>query len=285
LTNADEAIARLAGRGQLSARLWDLFQHRLVTIVRVAEGPSLAFDIATLAVTALLFVLLMRRGRLVVARVAVPALLVFALFVVIVPPAMFGVGYVADRMPLVLAMLFVGALDLRRRYDSFETATFAVMAALVAMRLAGIALLWQDYATDQRDFDAVASRLPRGALVETVVVGGDRLDYSHRRCAMFGPLLVAEHGVATRLFANEDQQPLVIAGPLRDAIARAGRPDRRSLAAPDYFDVVVAAASSGAFPFVLICDADRLTQPLPPQTRPVAAQGRFTLLAVAQSLR
>jgi hypothetical protein len=62
-------------------------------------------------------------------------------------------------------------------------------------------------------------------LVEGIVVGGgDRLDYSRRRCAMFGPLLIAEHGMIGRLFANETQQPLVMTGPLQVAIASQTRP-------------------------------------------------------------
>ena len=280
LTNADEAVTRLSNAGRLGARLWTLLQHRLVTIVRVAEGPSLAFDIAALAAMAALLVLLLGRKRLRFATVAVPAILVFALLVVVMPPAMFGVGYVADRMPLVLAMLFVGALDVRRQGDRFEKLVFGAMAALVALRLAGIALVWQAYGQDQRDFEAIAGALPRGALVESIVIGGDRLDYSRRRCAMFGPLLIAEHGMVGRLFANETQQPLVMIGPLRATIASYRRPQRGSMQTPGFFDDVVAATAHSAFPWALVCDADRLTKPVPAAAHQVARAGRFTLYSI-----
>lgn len=279
LTNADEAITRLSRQGQLADRLWALFQHRIVSIVRVAEGPSLAFDIATLLAMVALLLLLIRDRRVAIAGAAVPALFVFALLVVITPPAMFGVGYVADRMPLVLAMLFVGTLDISVGTSRVAGRVAAVMAIIIAVRLAGIALAWQPYAADKRDFDRIATVLPKGALVETIVVGGGRLDYSRRRCAMYGPLLVAEHGGVGRLFANEDQQPLVTTGPLRAAIDATSRPPRSGLAKPGYFDDLLANASRGTFPYVLLCDADRLTRTLPATLSPVAVVGRFTLLA------
>lgn len=278
ITNADDAIVRLASAGKLSARLWTLFQHRMVTIVRVAEGPSLAFDIAALAAMVVLLVLLIRRRRLVIARIAVPALLVFALFVIIVPPAMFGIGYVADRMPLMLAMLFVGTLDLRRHHDAFEAAVLAGVATIVALRLASIALLWQGYGVDRRDFDAVAALLPRGALVETIAVGGDRLDYSRRRCQMFGPLLIVEHGAVGRLFASEAAQPLRLSGPLLATVERVPRPTPDGRRQPDFADKLVDVANRAGFPWLFLCDGDRLTRPLPGNAITVAAAGRFRLV-------
>lgn len=280
LTNADEAVARLSNAGKLGTRLWALLEHRLMTIVRVAEGPSLAFDIAAMAAMVTLLVLLLSRRRLSVAPVAIPAIIVFALLVVVMPPAMFGVGYVADRMPLVLAMLLIGSFDVRRLGDAFETWVFAAMAGLVALRLGGIALAWQAYGQDQRDFDAIAAKLPRGALVESIVVGGDRLDYSRRRCTMFGPLLIAEHGMTGRLFANETQQPLVMTGPLQAAIDSYRRPAKGSLQTPGYFDTVVEATAKSSFPWMLICDADRLSRPVPAGVEQAATQGRFTLYAI-----
>lgn len=280
LTNADEAVARLSHTGQLSARLWALLQHRLISIVRVAEGPSLAFDVVAMAVVAMLLVLLIGRRRVSVAPVAIPALLVFALLVVVMPPAMFGVGYVADRMPLVLAMLFTGSLDVRHRADRLETWIFAALAGLAVLRLGGIAMAWGTYGEDKRDFDAIAAALPRGVLVENIVVGGDRLDYSRRRCTMFGPLLIAENGMVGRLFANETQQPLVMTGPLLAAINSQTRPPRGSQLTRGYFDTVVTATAHSAFPWLLICDADRLTSPVPATLHQVAHKGRFTLYSL-----
>ncbi|KAB7645512.1 hypothetical protein [Polymorphobacter fuscus] len=285
LTNADEALTRLANNGRLAARLWALLEYRLTTIVRVAEGPSLAFDIAALVAMTVLLALLILRKRLRIAPVAVPAVLVFALLVIVVPPALFGVGYVADRMPLVLAMLLVGALDLKRQFDRFETLVFTAMAGLVALRLAGIALAWSAYAQDKRDFDSVAAALPAGALIENIVVGGDRLDYSRRRCTMFGPLLITDHSGVGRLFANEDQQPLVITGPLQRAIASFDRPSRGHDKSMGFFDKVVAATAQGDFPWGLVCDADRLTKALPPSAKVVARNGRFSLIRFEQKRR
>lgn len=278
LTNADESVVRLARAGTLGERLWELVQYRLVTIVRVAEGPSLAFDLIAMTLTIALLVLLARRQRLGIAPQALPALLAFALLVIIVPPAMFSVGYVADRMPLALAMLLVGALVVTPRHDRLERNVTAALAALVAVRLAGIAIAWQGYAADQRDFRAVAQSLPRDALIESIVVnGGNRLD-SRRRCAMFGPQLIVDYGAAGRVFANSAMQPLVITGPLATAIEKAHRPRAFELAPAERLTALMAAAARGGFGWVLLCDAVDAGKVLPPGASIAANRGRFTLV-------
>ena len=95
VTNAHGSAARLYADGRLGTRLWELFQYRLTTIVRVAEGPSLWLDIVSFAVVAALLAALLWRGRIAVARPAWAALAVAALLVAAMPPALFGVGYVA----------------------------------------------------------------------------------------------------------------------------------------------------------------------------------------------
>lgn len=278
LTNADESVVRLSSAGALGMRIWELCRYRLLTILRVAEGPSLAFDAIVLLVSLLLLLLLFRRGRLAIVAIAWPALAVAALLVIVVPPAMFGVGAVADRMPLFFALLLVGALRFQPRGDALERGVIAGLGGLVALRLAATAIGWASYATDHENFVRVAAALPRGVLVETVAIAAPRGDDDARRCQMFGPLLIAEHGAAGRLFANEDQQPLRIIGPLAASIEAAARPGRSRLSADLRRDAAVAAAVRGGFPWLLICDGGTLVDRLPAGAVLAASAGRFALV-------
>ncbi len=182
------SLARLAAEGTLLSRLATLCQYRLLTIVRVAESPYLWLDVLSLAVAAGVVGLLIRRGQARFVRSAWPAIAAGIVLVVVVPPALFGVGYVADRMPLFLAMVLVGALAVDA---AAARPAVAVLAALVAVRLAAIALGWQAYAADYAGFRALAAHIPRGALVVDVMVGGQPRDSQAPRCAMYRPLLSA----------------------------------------------------------------------------------------------
>lgn len=272
LTNADESVARLARSGDLAGRLWRLAEYRLQTILRVAEGPSLWFDAAALMLTLVAIVLLLRRGQLRLPGAALPVLAMGLLLVAVVPPAMFGVGYIADRMPLFLALLVVGCLAVRGRP---APALAAALVAITLVRLAAITIDWGGYAADNRDFRQVAAALPPGTLVEYVFTHTERLDPA-RRCQMYGPMLIAEHGSVGRLFANATQQPLQVRGSLQAAMSAETRPSFAERSRPDYVPRVVQAAGRAGFPWLLLCDGDDVT--LPPGARLAARSGRFRLL-------
>ena len=135
VTTAGESLHQLAHRGSLAQRLTDLALYRLQTIVRVAEGPTLWFDVTTLAATAALVLWLAARGRVSLPKIIWPALLIGAILIVIVPPAMFGVGYVSDRMPLFFAFVLVGGLAFRVRFDRVDAVPVGLLIALAAVRV------------------------------------------------------------------------------------------------------------------------------------------------------
>ena len=278
LTNADESIGRLSAAGHLSARLWDLFCYRMTTIVRVEEGPVLWLDIATFVLQAAIIGLLLSRGRLQIARPAWPAIIVGAILVVIMPPALFGVGYVADRMPLFLAMIVVGALKPRLRGDALDIGAVAVLALVVAARLAAIAIGWQGYAADYAEFRAVAAQVPPGMLVDDVIVGGSHHDSDRPRCQMYRPLMVSLFGQIGPLFANETQQPLRLVGPLRKAVDALPGGFAWGNLRQGYYDDVIADSGRAGFRYLLICNAGLLTRPFPANSRVVTQTSSFTLL-------
>jgi hypothetical protein len=277
LTNADESIARLKKAGALGDRLLELASYRLSTIFRVAEGPSLTFDMLSTAAMVLIVILMVNRELVRIRPALWPAILMAMLLVVICPPALFGVGYVADRIPLLLALLFVAGIAARPARGRFETALVAAAALLIGLRLAAIALVWAPYAQDEADFRRVASTLAPGSLVETVWPNNGRLD-PHRRCQMFPPRLVSEFHMVGRLFANATQQPLEIIGPLKSAIQTTVSRAPEARRQPRYHERAIAAAIPAGFDAVLVCDANRLTGPLPDTVRIAAQSGRFTLL-------
>lgn len=277
LTNADESIARLKQAGTLTSRLIELAQYRLITILRVAEGPGLTFDMLSAAAMALLLILLFNRGLIRITPALWPALALAVALTALCPPALFGVGYIADRMPLLLALLFVASLATTPPASRFDTALLATIAALVTLRLAALALAWAPYARDEADFRRVAAALPPGSLVETIWPNAGRLD-ERRRCQMFPPRLVSEFNMVGRLFAHATQQPLEITGPLKSAMGNTLSRDPEVRRQPFYNERAIATALPAGFDAVLVCDAERLTRPLPEGLKVAASAGRFTLL-------
>lgn len=81
----------------------------------------------------------MTRRRAALVRTAWPAIGAGIVLVVVVPPALFGVGYVADRMPLFLALLAAGSLTVRTDDPAVRRAV-AAADAIVVVRLAAIAV-------------------------------------------------------------------------------------------------------------------------------------------------
>jgi hypothetical protein len=277
ITNVGASVSRLAGHGALAARLWALVCYRLETIVRVAEGPWLWLDVVSFVALVAIVVALVRAGRVTIARAAWPAIAAAVVLVIVVPPALFGVGYVADRMPLFLALLLVGALAVPEGGAGMRPAVVAV-AAIVAIRLVAIAIGWQDYAADYAGFRRIAPLIPPGSLVHDVVVGGTPRDGIAPRCLMYRPLLVRDYGQLGALFADEFKQPLQLTGRLRAALAKLPPGFAGGHNPPGYDDDVIARAGPAGFDFLLVCGAGQLTRPLPAGVVVAARTPRLTLL-------
>jgi hypothetical protein len=275
VTNAGASIARLSGSGALQSRLWALLQYRLTTIVRVEEGPSLWFDVATLVLQLAICCALAWRGRLRLVRLLWPALTIAAVLVAVTPPTMFGVGYVADRMPLFFTLVAASAIATAFRGDGFERGCVALLAMIVAVRLVAIAAGWHVYAGQYDQFRSLAARIPPGSLVAAVSVGDTRLDDSHPRCQMYGPLLISGFGQVSPLFADADKQPLRQTGRLQSAMAawqRAIAPARHD------YDWLVDTAGPAGFDYVLVCNSPGLLRPIPARYERVGRTASFVLL-------
>jgi hypothetical protein len=278
VTNAGASIRHLAAKGELGARLHELFLYRMTTILRVAQSPSFWFDAITFSIAGAVLLILAWKGRLRFAPNARLAIALGVVLVAIMPPTLFGVGYIADRMPLFLAFLAVAALCVELRSERLDRVCVAILTFLMVARIGFLGVSWHRNSGDFRDFKTIAGVIPKEQVVGFVDAANTLRLGSRPRCDMYGPLLVAVAHEATPLFAFATQQPIELSGRL--AVAQRGLPpvdaDRRKRGfAEQRIDDMIA---GGKFDYVLVCDAYRLRRPFPANGRVVAAEGRFTLL-------
>jgi hypothetical protein len=90
-------------------RVAEIAAYQASAIVRVANSPWLALDVASFVVVAGLCIWGVRRGVIRISPTAFPALAVIGLLCVVTPPSLFGVGKISDRVPLVGAMLLAAS--------------------------------------------------------------------------------------------------------------------------------------------------------------------------------
>lgn len=277
------SIEKHMGSGSLADRLDFEFWYRLRTIFRVAESPYPMLDGATFLISLGVIGWGWRKGWFRLHRWALPALALFVLLCVITPPSLFGVGYLSDRLPLVLAMLLIAALASARPLPKEARGAVAVLGAVALVRIAAMTVGWADYGRHYADFQAVTSVIPRGALVTDILPHGrDRRDGLLPRCQMYRPLMVPLKGDVVALFANPTQQPIRLKGEIALAQTHLGeKRDLRARPIPGYFDDQLAAvAAASHYDYILMCGRDRLTRPLPDSVSVVAEKGGITVLKV-----
>lgn len=280
VSNANRSIVHLVQAGNLLQRLGAIALYRLETIVRVAEGPSVGADVFWMLALAGVLTYLFYTNRLTLVRAVWPALALGLLLVLIVPPTMFGVGYISDRIPLYVALLFVAGLSPAVPVDRRQIAGLTAINALVGIRLVSLALSWQSYARDYSDFKIVAAAIPPGSMVTDMMVGGVAHSSRAARCGMYGPLLVVGYHQAVPLFAHETQQPLRQIGMLAAGVAAIQTPVSTwiGINADGYDRYLESLRSAGYFKYVLVCNADLLPRQLPGFANVIARTPRFELL-------
>jgi len=216
------ALTNLAGHaeaGGLLARLWDEVLQRGDSLLRVSESRYVWADRGVgLVLWALLGVALWR-GWIRVVPVMRWAVVLAAALVVLVPPNLFGVGYLDDRMPVVLLCLLAASVraqtDAARGLQGAFLVLFVVHQGLVSVGWAQDGRLYRAYLAQVSALDA------RGGLAIAVhdAEGPDR--DAHRQCRPLAPLLLLTQGTAVNTFANPSQQPLRLQGPLDAAWGKA----------------------------------------------------------------
>ena len=253
--------------------------HRLSTILRVEEGPAYWFDLTTFAVQAIAVCFLLWRGQMTIVKAAWPLIAIAMLLMAIVPSELFRVFYISDRMPLFAALCLLGALSIRPvPWARTSRIACAMLIATVLVRLGAVALDWNSYDRIYKEFQTVAVRIPHGSLTIGIMGGSGHHETRVPRCEMYGPLVIIEYGQIGPLFADRNQQPLLLAGDLGRAQDRLQStmliPDERT---EDYNPYMIAAAAAG-FDYLLVCNSQLLTRPFPPNLTLVAQNPHFALL-------
>ena len=245
--------------------------YHLRTILRVEEGPSGWFDVATFAIQLLAVGCLLWRRQLDLPRRTHFLAIVVVVLAALPLPTLFGVGYIADRIPLFAALVLVGIISVQ---PGEWTSTSKVLGALIAVtafvRLAAMSVSWQPYTQFYAEFRSIAEKIPSGSLTESIAAGSGRHETGIPRCEMYGPLLIMQFGEVGPLFADEKQQPLRMIGRLKGGGA-AGTVD------PGYADQVVNALRAG-YDYVLVCNAQLLQKPIPAGAQAVSQTEHFILL-------
>ncbi|WP_413874469.1 hypothetical protein [Albidovulum sp.] len=236
--------------GSLGARLLDEAWTRADAGLRVAEsGWPLGDRLFGAALWALLAVGL-GTGRLRLDRRLRLAAWAAAALVVLVPPGLFGVGHLAERMPLVLLALLAAGLAPARRAAGARALVQAV-SVLLPLHLLMVTLVWARSGDSYRDFMAAAEGLPAGSLAAPAFGPESQSRDSQKACKPLSFLLGLDRGLAVPTFADPTQQPLEIVGPLAAAMADY---DRRAAAASGLSGTAqVAALVASGFDAVVLC--------------------------------
>lgn len=252
LTGGVGNIARHLRDGDLASRILVEAWVRLDATLRVAESgwPVVDrwFGLALWGLIAAGFASrqfrLDPRLRLLVAGLVALLLLL--------PPGLFGVGRLPERMPLVLLAVLAAGIAPRSR-AARPGGVAAALVALLLLHLGMVALAWDRAGQNYRDFLAAAEALPGGGLAAPAFAADDQDRDSERYCKPLSFLLGLVRGQAVPTFANPTQQPLEIIGPLAAAMATY---DARAAAEPDLAGTrQVSALIASGFDAVVLCHA------------------------------
>ncbi len=278
----DNLAAHAAGGGAL-AEVFDEIGDRLDHSLRVADSTWPWIDRALGLVlwgglAAGLFTGVLRLDR----RLWLAAGLA-ALLIVVTPPNLFGVGYVDDRMPLLLLMVLAAGVSLRpapdrtpdRTPDRAAQRLMLGLSGLMVLRLALVTTGWHADGQVYRGYLQALETAETGAMGVAALFDetGDR-DAPRPRCKPLSFLMLLENDTAVATFANPTQQPLALAGPLRAARDAPGADPQ------DRAQVLTALAGRG-YDSIVACDA-RPPGPPPPGLTVLAAEPPWTLYGVAR---
>lgn len=180
--------------------------HRLELLLRVIDSSWLVMDIAIMLLLILTAVTLLRRGFLTIAPGWQLPLLLLVMAYVLMPPALLGVGAVADRLPLAFWLLFAACT----RFTGPPQRFVRVMVGTALLVMLTTLVAWQRSSAVTERLVADAAFLPAGATMTVVRESSGRPERAMPlpRCTPLLHHLAWTRGVVTPLFTNGDQQPL-----------------------------------------------------------------------------
>lgn len=247
--SAEAILANHDAPGSLFSRLMEIGLYQLNAILRVADSSWLLLDALSLIFILGVGVWAMRMRTIRIEPVAIPLVIVAALLCAVTPPSLFGVGKIAERIPLLCAMLVAAAVGIGANWREGKGRSIltAALALIFLVRVGANMIGFMRYNDDYKDFAAVMQKAPSSAVIGPASPPETRdRNTNGRRCEMYPPLVVPLFGHPAPLFANPTQQPLSLRGELAELTGRA------KLVSTSHDDPL--AASQPGFRYYLACD-------------------------------
>lgn len=220
VTAAFGNLAGYAEQGELWPRLEREVWDRLESFLRVADTSWPAVDrlfggLLWMAIAVLLGTGMLRlHPRLKLAAIGL------AVLVLAMPPNLFGVGHLDERVPLVLMLVLAAGLA---RSENAPAWPAHALAALFPLHLAIWLWSWSGYGARYDDYLTALDRVGGGTMATPQFVGGANARDASVFCKPLVFLMALRADAVVSTFANPTQQPLDIIGPL--AAARSGISD------------------------------------------------------------
>jgi hypothetical protein len=214
VTSSIANLADYARSGQLAERLGQEVADRTHSFLRVSETNFPIFDLVFGTILWLGIGILVFRNTVRIDPRVWPAVALFATLVVVMPPNFFGVGHVDERMPLVLISLL--AVGMTTSAESGRQ-VLIYFGALLVVKLGVIGLTYVHSADRYDRYLSMLDLLEPGLLI-TTELPPEQTDREGRKfCAPLAPIATLVRSVATPTFDNPGQQPMQLAGRLKDA--------------------------------------------------------------------
>jgi hypothetical protein len=218
---------------------WSRFVRKFDLIYNIVDNYHPWFDIASFVLLVAVFVAAAVGRAITVSRVMVLPLVLLCLAQLAMPNRLFGGTGVDHRMPLVLALVLIGASDVVLRDLRRQTIVATLLTALFLARVGAIATTWIGYDRIYAPIVAAFAALPPGARLAvasppaSVHVSRNSPPMIH----MASLAVVAADAFVPTLFTLPGQQPLALREPYA-ALA--------SSASPEDFWAILAGGASGS---------------------------------------
>jgi hypothetical protein len=213
ITTAASNLTVYNQNGLLWSRLWDEVLQRFDGILRVAESSwpiwdrLFGFTLWSGIIAGLIFGCLRLDRRLLLAVALIAAMVWF------MPPNLFGVGHLDERMPLVLLALLAGGLSLSPSKNvSRHLSLF--FKALFVLHLAMVSFGWFKEGESYEKYLATLDDLKPGGLGAALFVDEAALRDQSRSCKPLLFILLLKNNTLVSTFSNPTEQPLEIKGKL-----------------------------------------------------------------------
>ena len=135
----------------------------------------------------------------------------------IMPPNLFGVGHLDERVPLLLLALLAAGTRLADKPEGSSRWLPGFIYVLFVVHIAMVCLAWANHGRSYTQFLTAVEDLEPGGLAHAVYFGDMQERDNGRECKPLLLMLLLQNGTAVPTFANPTQQPIEIIGPLAQA--------------------------------------------------------------------